>query len=758
MPVHAKEFLDTIFDNLEDDEFVCVSRAIEKKDGSGVWFKSYKSDARQFRKWNPETQAQAWYFCVSTVSGELNEKATMVGRGRRHLRRYYCLVLDDIGTKGTPPPVEPSWKIETSPGNYQWGYFLDPGDDWSRHEALTEFCHRQGWGDGGAGGSYRLMRLPGSANLKPGRQGFRSVVGHWEKDVWSLDELAEALGCDFEKIEVRDVDVKAKEGGAAAMDGIDPMLDWLVDGGYVVRDTGLEWVDIVCPWADQHTTGENVAGYSPLGRGTGEYVQTRAFNCMHEHCQGKKLTQFRKWAKKLGAPDVSGYDPLPWLQDRYTYIVIDQKIADIQQRPNGGKWLISFADWGNQHKGQVRVPGRDRPVDLTRAFLESKNTVKVISTIYDPSNPLWMTSKHGQLHINVYTPPNWEETDDLPAVFLEHVRFLFGEYQDLFLDWLAWKFQNPGKRSWAIICVADAKFGVGRSWLRKALSSALQGHVRPATLSQLIGKDKTAFNDWGTNAQFVIVEEAKDAGTREDFYQGYETFKQTVDNNIVELRVNPKYEKTETASLWFNALIFTNHADAMVIPEGDRRICVLPNPPLLRDESYYEKLHASINDGEGQRIYWFLKRRDVKKFGHVYPPDTPAKFQMLETSKSPADEVHAHVLEHLPGDIVTRDIVKEKIRDAAFALSHDKISDKPGGVLKHMWLSFGNLRGVDRGARYTVSGTQTEVRAVRNKVKWKEADVNRDAEMIIEEIGKNAAGSVIDFEEEKKRLDIKKTT
>jgi len=314
MPVKAKEFLDIIFDNLNDDEYVCVSRAIEKKDGTGVWFKSYKRDARQFRKWNPAEQAQAWYFCVSTVSGELNENATMVGRGRRHLRRYFALVLDDIGTKGNPPPVEPSWKIETSPRNYQWGYLLDPGGDFSRHEALAEFCHQQGWGDAGAGGSYRLMRVPGSANLKPGRQLFRSVVTHWEDYVWSLDELAEDLGCDFDLIEVRDVEVREKTGGAAAMDGIDPMLDWLVDNGHVVRDSGGEWVDIVCPWADTHTTGSNTAGYSPLGRGSGKFVQTRAFNCMHEHCVDRKLAKFREWATKLGAPSVSRYDPLPWLQ------------------------------------------------------------------------------------------------------------------------------------------------------------------------------------------------------------------------------------------------------------------------------------------------------------------------------------------------------------------------------------------------------------------------------------------------------------
>jgi hypothetical protein len=32
------------------------------------------------------------------------------------------LMLDDIGTKSKTPPLGPTWKIETSPGNQQWGY------------------------------------------------------------------------------------------------------------------------------------------------------------------------------------------------------------------------------------------------------------------------------------------------------------------------------------------------------------------------------------------------------------------------------------------------------------------------------------------------------------------------------------------------------------------------------------------------------------------------------------------------------------
>ena len=182
--IDRNDFLDAIFGEIEDGEHVCVSRAVPKKDGDGVWFNNYLTTARQWRKWKPEEREQAWYFCVSTISGEMNEKGTTVARGRKNLQYYYCLVLDDIGTKANEPPVEPSWKIETSQGNWQWGYCLDRGKDWSRYEALVEWCHGQGWGDAGAGGSYRLLRVPGSANLKPGRQGFRARVARWEDGMW----------------------------------------------------------------------------------------------------------------------------------------------------------------------------------------------------------------------------------------------------------------------------------------------------------------------------------------------------------------------------------------------------------------------------------------------------------------------------------------------------------------------------------------------------------------------------------------------
>jgi hypothetical protein len=740
--INKDNFLETIFADATPDEFICVSEAKPKSDGTGSWFNNCLPTDRSWRKWDAEKQARAWYFCVSTITGEMNDKGTMVRRGRGQLVKAHCLVLDDIGTKADRPPVEPSWILESSEGNEQWGYMLYPTGDLDRYEALLEYCHRQGWGDAGAGGSYRLMRVPGSANLKPGRGNFRAVVSRWEPDVWELDELITDLGATEADLIFNKSKVQTSELGAVVGDNIDPLLEWLQASGRVVSDDGA-WIKIQCPWHERHTSGEDSAGYSPLGRGDGDWVQTRGFKCLHEHCRGESFRSFMKVMGEAGAPKCSGSDPLPWLQARYTYVVVGQRVADLQQRGKGGDWMLDFTDWGNLYKARVMVPGRDAPVDMKTAFLESPATTKAVNAVYDPLSGIEPHVTRGdQLNVNLYIPPSWGPSDKAPVIFLEHIRFLFGDYSELFLDWLAWKYQNPGKRSWAVVCVADAAFGIGRSWLKKALTESLQGHVRGASLAQVIGKGGD-FNDWGTACQFVVVEEAKDNLTKEDFYSGYEAFKQNVDNNVVKMTVNPKYGKMRDDYLYFNALIFTNHTDAMVLPEDDRRVCVLENPRERRSVAYYENLNECLRKDEPKLIYNYLMARDVSKFDHIYPIMTDAKRQMQEQVLSPVEEIQEAVLSELKGDIVTRELLMDKIRETALQLGYNNVYNKPGGVAKHMWLKCHNLRGEKHGARYTVKGVVTEIRAWRNLALWKEADQMRDTERLLNELDLNLGANAI---------------
>jgi len=103
----------------------------------------------------------------------------------------------------------------------------------------------------------------------------------------------------------------------------------------------------------------------------------------------------------------------------------------------------------------------------------------------------------------------------------------FNVERETFLDWLTYKVQNPGKRSYAVVLVAENASGIGRSWVGNILERAMQGHVSKANLAQLIGRGTSTYkthNDWTSQCRFLIVDEAKDV-SREDFYLVYGTFK-----------------------------------------------------------------------------------------------------------------------------------------------------------------------------------------------------------------------------------------
>ena len=66
---------------------------------------------------------QAWY--ANTASYIEERMSDRVSASAANCEYVLVMVLDDIGTKSKTPPIEPTWKMETSPGNYQWGYAFD---------------------------------------------------------------------------------------------------------------------------------------------------------------------------------------------------------------------------------------------------------------------------------------------------------------------------------------------------------------------------------------------------------------------------------------------------------------------------------------------------------------------------------------------------------------------------------------------------------------------------------------------------------
>lgn len=630
---------------------------------------------------------------------------------------------------------------------------LVPDENLTRFEGLVNALAEKGLTDPGAEGCNRVVRIPGSRNLKPGRDNFASRLTVWEPArEWTLDELANAFGVDMLQVRFKSIVNEARVTDAELQNPVhDPLLVWLTDNGHVLEDRGTEWIDVRCPWHEEHSAGggEN-AGYSPLGRGepSSGWAERRSFSCMHEHCKDRHFREFMDWGASNGAPIVASHDPLPWYQARYYYVSETKQVADMLQRPAGGTWLWEPEAWDlMQRHVRIEVPGANRPLTLKNAFLNSRDTTRLTTAAYVPGGDE-IATRNGQEVVNLYVSPRHAETEERPDIFLDHIEYLMPaeNERETFLDWLAFKFQRPDTRSYAVVLVADDAFGIGRSWIGQILSRALQGHVHKATLGQLIGKGTQAdadYNDWAVDCQFLIVDEARDV-SKDDFFSAYETFKQRVDTSPVEFRANKKYGKTRNDMMWFNALIFTNHADAMVVPEDDRRIAVFVNPTVKQSEEYYEQLHKTLeDDGEAQRVYWYLMHRDVSKFQPASPPMTPGKIAMIQASRSPSEEIIEYLVETMEGDLVTRKTLHNHVRRAARNLGHDGVDQSPGATVRRIWRKLGSLKpGEKNGFRILIDTDREEIRAVRGSGEWisKLPTIERDE--ILAQVRQNSAEPV----------------
>jgi len=737
--VDVETFLKTIFKDIETDEVVLLA----KQSKLGGAFVNMRVPGAIRAIGNPKPAAM--YFNISTVREP--EKGEKLRRRKQDCIAVYCFVADDIGTKIDKVMPTPTWIMETSKGNFQYGYRLHAQDDLARYEAFAARMGELGYTDKGALDCCRLMRVPGSVNIKEGRGLFVSTVREWSPDsIWSLEELAGLFDIDLGALPVRSA-VKPKEVGTTVEGGVDTeIIQWLTDGGYVINDDGTDFITIKCPWWESHTDGHvpghDTAGYSPLGRGT-EWVQWRAFKCLHDHCANKKFPEFIKWVVSQGGDTVSRFDPLPWLQSRYVYVAMTQQIADTEQRLRGGdRWLWELAAWTKRHPGKMRVPDSPTPVSVAYAFIGGHDTRKVDAAIYLPvkaKDDKVVIEHRGQPFVNVYVPPQHADTDDLPEIFLSHMDYLIPseEERTAFISWLAHKIQNPLSRSYAVCMVTDEVFGIGRSWIKSILNAALQGKVNSASLAQLVGKgtqSENNYNDWMVNCQFLIIDEAKDEIDRDIFYAAYEKFKQRIDNHPVSERINVKYGQATEQLIYFNCLIFSNHLDALALPENDRRVLVITNNNELNTPEYYENLYTSIKD-EAAKLYWFLMRRDLRNFDHVYPIETPGKLAMVEQNKSPSDAIYSWVLENIKSDLATQESLKKHVVSAAIALNYEYIMMKPGAVIRRIWGKLGNLRGEKNGARYVLVGKRCEIRCFRNEKKWKAIDDERNLEAFLKELG-----------------------
>ena len=234
-------------------------------------------------------EGQSWY--GNTASFILDRFTDGYARASAANCEYVlCMVLDDIGSKSKTPPLPPTWVMETSENNYQWGYaFSEEQPTKGEFSAAILAIAEAGYTDSGAVNPVRNFRLPGSVNIKPGRDNFVSklIEFHPERQ-YTLPQICEALNV-----------TPAEESAAfrpirVSDDGADDVLAWLSGQGLVLRKPNLDgWAGIVCPNSAMHTDGSPEGRYNPA---------MRAYCCYHGHCTDLDSGAFLEWVAAQGGP------------------------------------------------------------------------------------------------------------------------------------------------------------------------------------------------------------------------------------------------------------------------------------------------------------------------------------------------------------------------------------------------------------------------------------------------------------------------
>ena len=285
--VTVNEFLDTLYPADAAGE-VCIARRMENR-------------FRHYNRARGDVLTGETYVSVSTVL-----PAEKLRRRKEDCVTACVVMLDDVGTKVEVPPVAPTVILETSPGNFQYVYRIEPlllEEHGHHYEACLERLAAKKFTDGGALGINRVFRLPGSVNVKR-EEPWATRVTEWAPTrVWTLGALMEAFDVDASAPPVR-VEPSAETHYLPAE--ADPVLIWLGSLGLTgaLRDG---WHVVTCPWHAEHSNEDKTAAYSPLGAGSKPYL--RGFKCLHEHCASRTITHFLAWAGSQGGPGVPAVAP-----------------------------------------------------------------------------------------------------------------------------------------------------------------------------------------------------------------------------------------------------------------------------------------------------------------------------------------------------------------------------------------------------------------------------------------------------------------
>ncbi len=743
----VRDFIDMVYEpsELRDDENVlCFFDA-----------KAHRkpiSKAVLLDKLRRTRQAARLYIATATVTTDEVQQRPL--NRKKLFFRFHLLVLDDIGTKvplsKIPKSFEPTYIIESSPENFQYGYVLEvPIDDYEVARTLVSLTYASGYTDEGGALVNKKVRLPQGVHGKPNSatRDFRTRLVACSGRLWTPEDILKELGIshkwsdileDAEKVRRQARTVGSSPWSAAStehetLDGIvDPVVEWLDKAGMLYESCGEFW-RIKCPWADLHTlTGDvtdDSAYYSPIGVGDDEFKAYRGFNCFHSH--EHKTADFLAYVAINGCVEVPIFDPAAALVSSHVFDATTNSIWDIKTGVfvQNIKTFEAFARVYNKKHKVCAVTYTDTGISkmkytrVSTALLWDKNParVTVFGSVYDPTTRARIVMDDNHLRINEFAMPEYGEgAYDQRHVdtFVGYLTKLVPDPEELkvLLDWLAAKMQRMSFRGWGIMMIAKMH-GTGRGTLEDILTRLFDSrNCVNVPYECLLGQgDSRKYNEWQAVPLVFTSECEALSSTVAEFYRHYNALKDVVDTTVKQVTINFKFGLKQTRNTYTSHLIFANHEAAAALPPDDRRFYVIQNPSCVPTVAYFSNIRRWMDERADASAYSYcrhvtrwLKAR-VVDFDYMQGPAPlpPMKEAVIAATKSALDVAFEAALASLPSPFVYQ-VVMERILLAPMV--QHRLGIDPEKIAKVLRLKMeGHTVGLHRSVQVTV-GTDGRVR------------------------------------------------
>jgi hypothetical protein len=588
------------------------------------------------------------------------------------------MVLDDVGTKAKVPPIEPTWKMETSEGSFQWGYVFSEQPTKGEYTAAIKAIADAGYTDPGAINAVRNFRLPGSVNLKPGRELFKSVLVefHPERD-FTLPQICAALevtpsadtGDIFRPIRISD-------------DGTDDVMVWLSDNGLLLSRPNQEgWAGVICPNSGQHSDGNPEGRYMPANR---------AYCCLHSHCIELDSSVFLKWVGDNGGPvhtpglreellaikmesALSKLQPTAEFPDVAAEIVAEVERKELGRIEKDG-WYERFAylqdddayfDLSERHEVSRAsfnaiyrhiacnsIHGKKPKIEAGTCFDENRQAkgARILKGVTYAAGETILCARDGLVYGN-----RWRDARPVPVAgnvqpWIKHLERMVPDQRERehVLNVMAFKVQHPDKKiNHAVLHGGNP--GSGKDTLWAPFFWAIGGD---SLKNVSLVRNEEITSQWGyaLETEVLVINELRQSEAKD---------RRALENTLKPLiAAPPEFLSVQRKGLapydLVNRLLvvsFSNERVAINLPSDDRRWFVIWSDAARMTDEEGAVMWAWLNAGGKSAVAAWLHQRDVSAFNPGASPFlTEAKAIMVEAGMSGAESFLVDLMRNRLGE------------------------------------------------------------------------------------------------------------